>query len=56
MDWMVGFFDPLFTQLGATGNYSAISDLHTLQLTVTRTLGKIYNGTVYTTIILKETK
>jgi hypothetical protein len=33
-DWI----DTLYTVLGTTGNYSAIFDLHTLQLTVTHAL------------------
>jgi hypothetical protein len=36
---MIVFIDTLFTQLGTTGNYSAIADLHTLQFTVTHALG-----------------
>jgi hypothetical protein len=36
---MIGFIDTLFTQLGTTGNYSAITVLHTLQFTVTHALG-----------------
>jgi hypothetical protein len=36
---MLGFTDTLFTQLGTTGSYSAISNLHTLQFTVTHALG-----------------
>jgi hypothetical protein len=36
---MIRFIDTLFTQLGTTGNYSAIADLHTLQFTVTHALG-----------------
>jgi hypothetical protein len=36
---MIGFIDTLCTPLGTTGNYSAISDLHTLQFTVTHVLG-----------------
>jgi hypothetical protein len=39
LDWMIGFIDILFTQLGTTGNYSAIADLPTLQFTVTHALG-----------------
>jgi hypothetical protein len=39
LDWMIRFIDTLFTQLGTTGNYSAIADLHTLQFTVTYELG-----------------
>jgi hypothetical protein len=39
LDWMFGFIDTLFTQLGTTGNYSATADLHTLQFTVTYALG-----------------
>jgi hypothetical protein len=36
---MIGVIAPyIFTQLGATGNYSAIGILHTLQLTVTHAL------------------
>jgi hypothetical protein len=38
-DWRIGFIDTLLTQLGTTGNYSAIADLHTLHFTVTHTLG-----------------
>jgi hypothetical protein len=34
-----GFIDALYTQLGTTGNYSAIAYLHTLEFTVTHTLG-----------------
>jgi hypothetical protein len=29
LDWMTGFIDTLYTQLGATGNYSALIFLHT---------------------------
>jgi hypothetical protein len=36
---MIGVIDTLYTQLGTTGNYSAIADLHTLQFTVTHALG-----------------
>jgi hypothetical protein len=38
LGWMIGFIDTLFTQLGTTGNYSAIADLHTLQFTMTHAL------------------
>jgi hypothetical protein len=38
-EWMIGFIDTLFTQLGTTGNYSAIADPHTLHFTVTHALG-----------------
>jgi hypothetical protein len=38
LDWMIGFIGTLFTVLGTTSNYSAIADLHTLQLTVTHAL------------------
>jgi hypothetical protein len=34
-----GFIDTLLTQLGTTGNYSAIADIHTLQFKVTHALG-----------------
>jgi hypothetical protein len=37
--WRIGFIDTLYTPFGTTGNYSAIVDLHTLQFTVTHTLG-----------------
>jgi hypothetical protein len=37
-DWMIGFIDPLYTQLGTTGNYSVIADLHTLEFTATHAL------------------
>jgi hypothetical protein len=37
---MIGFIDTYkFTQFGTTGNYSAIADLHTFQLTVAHALG-----------------
>jgi hypothetical protein len=39
LDWMIRFTDILYTELGTTGNYSAIADLHTLELTVTYALG-----------------
>jgi hypothetical protein len=45
---MIGFIDTLFTQLGTTGNYGAIADLHTLQFTVTYALG----FSVFTSLIL----
>jgi hypothetical protein len=32
----IGFIDHLYTQLGTTGNYSAIADLRNLQLTTAR--------------------
>jgi hypothetical protein len=39
LDWMIGFIDTLYTQLGTTGNYRAIAALHTSQFTVTHALG-----------------
>jgi hypothetical protein len=36
-DWMVGFVDALYIQLITTGNYTTITDLHTLQVSVTPT-------------------
>jgi hypothetical protein len=45
---MIGFIDTLFTQLGTTGNYTAIANLHTLQFTVTYALG----SSVFTSRIL----
>jgi hypothetical protein len=39
LDWMVGFIDTLYIQLRTTRNYGVISDLHTLQFTVTHALG-----------------
>jgi hypothetical protein len=40
LDWMIGFIAPYtFTQLGTTGNYSAIADFHNLQFTVSHVLG-----------------
>jgi hypothetical protein len=47
-DWMIGFIDALFTQLGTTGNYGTIADLHTLQFTVTHAVG----FSVFTSLIL----
>jgi hypothetical protein len=38
LDWMIGFIGTLFIQLGTTGNYIAIADLHTLQFTVSNTI------------------
>jgi hypothetical protein len=35
----IGFIDHLQTPLRITRNYGAIADLHTLQFTVTHTLG-----------------
>jgi hypothetical protein len=40
LDWMIGFIAPYtFTQLGTTGNYSAIALLHPSEFTVSHTLG-----------------
>jgi hypothetical protein len=39
LDWVIGFIDTSYTQLGTAVNYSAIADLHTLRLTVAHTLG-----------------
>jgi hypothetical protein len=39
LDWMTGFIDTLFTQLGTTGNYSVTTDLYALQFKVTHALG-----------------
>jgi hypothetical protein len=36
---MIGFINTLYTQLGTTGNYSAIADLRTSQFTVARAQG-----------------
>jgi hypothetical protein len=38
LDWMIGFINTLYIQLGTPCNYSAISDLYTLQFTVTHAL------------------
>jgi hypothetical protein len=52
-DYMLGFIDTLFTQLGITLNYSAVADLHTLQFTVTHALGlKSYPGKGFITVSL----
>jgi hypothetical protein len=45
---MIGFLDTLYTPFGTTGNWSAITDLRTLQFTVTHALG----FTVFTSRIL----
>jgi hypothetical protein len=39
LSWMIVFIDTLYIQLGTTGNYRAIADLHTLQFNVTHALG-----------------
>jgi hypothetical protein len=39
LDWMIGLLHLIRSQLGTTGNYSAVADLHTLQSTVTHALG-----------------
>jgi hypothetical protein len=45
MDWMIGFIDTFYT-----GNYSAAADLHTLQFTVTHTLGfSVFNSHILLT-------
>jgi hypothetical protein len=36
---MIGFIDTLFTQLGTTGNYSAIAILRSLEFIAANTLG-----------------
>jgi hypothetical protein len=38
-DWVIGFIDTLYTPLGTTANYSAISILQTFQFTATHALG-----------------
>jgi hypothetical protein len=37
MVWIIGFIDTLYTPLGTTCNYSAVTDLHTLQFTAANT-------------------
>jgi hypothetical protein len=37
LNWMIGVFDHLYTQLVTTGNYSATANLYNLQFTVTPT-------------------
>jgi hypothetical protein len=37
LDWMIGFIEHLYTPLRTARNYSAIADLHTLQIAVTHT-------------------
>jgi hypothetical protein len=51
LDWMIGFISPYtFAQLGTTGNYSAIADLHALQFTVTHALGfSVFTSRILTT-------
>jgi hypothetical protein len=34
LDWMIGFIDTLHTRLRTIGNYSAASNLRTLQFTI----------------------
>jgi hypothetical protein len=48
---MIGFIALYtFTQLGTTGNNSGITDLHTLQFTVTQALGfSVFTSRILTT-------
>jgi hypothetical protein len=39
LDRVIGFIDTSYIQHGTTSNYSAITDVHTLQFTVTQALG-----------------
>jgi hypothetical protein len=39
LNWMIEFIYIFFTQLGTTGNFIIIVDLHTLQFTVTHAVG-----------------
>jgi hypothetical protein len=39
IDWLIQFIGHLYTPLGTTNNYNTISNLHTLQFTVSHTLG-----------------
>jgi hypothetical protein len=39
LDWMIIFIDTLYTVFGTTGNYSAVTHLHTLQFTDTHVVG-----------------
>jgi hypothetical protein len=39
LDWMIRFIDNLYIKIGATGNYSAIANLHILLFTVAHALG-----------------
>jgi hypothetical protein len=54
--WIIVFIDTFYTQLGTTGNYSAIADLHTLQFTVVPTsvhgLHLSYPGNGFITVSL----
>jgi hypothetical protein len=38
LDGMIGFIGTFYIQLGTTGNYSAVAELHPLQFTVTHAL------------------
>jgi hypothetical protein len=50
LDWMIGFIDTLFTQLGTTGNYSAMADVDTLRFTVKHALEfSVFNSRILAT-------
>jgi hypothetical protein len=50
LDWIIGFIDTLYIQLGTTGNYTANTNLHTLQFTVTHALEfSVFNSRIMAT-------
>jgi hypothetical protein len=49
LDWMIGFFDTSYTHLGTIGNYSAITDLHTLPITRTFQVFSVFTSRILVT-------
>jgi hypothetical protein len=49
LDWMIGFIDTLYTQLGTTGSYSAIACLHTFSSPLHTHYGSVFTSRILAT-------